>query len=304
MSSNNFLIVISGPTAVGKTELCVSLAKRLNCEIISADSRQFYRELNVGTAKPTSEEMQGVRHYFIDYIPVQKELSSGAFELEALDVISNIFENNDRTILAGGSGLYIQAVCDGMNDIPKVSLAYRDSLYKELEEHGLDPLLQELKTKDLVYYQAVDRSNPQRIIRALEVCRATGKPYSYFREDKKTQRPFHIIKVGLDREREDLFERINTRVDQMMQDGLLEEAKNLYRFRHLNALKTVGYKELFEYMDHQYDLSEAIRLIKRNTRRYAKRQLTWFKKDQEFTWFHPEDEEGILNYIQSGMSSM
>ncbi len=293
------MIVLAGPTAVGKTDLSIRLAKQLNCDIISADSRQFFKELTIGTAKPTAEEMSGVKHHFIDFLSVKEDFSSGKFELSVLQVLPGIFNKTNKVIMTGGSGLYIQAVCDGMNDIPQVDPQFREDLYEELDHHGLDALVQELKVKDPEYYVSVDKNNPQRIIRALEICRGTGNPYSSFRRDHKSKRDFEIIKIGLDRPRDDLFKRIDKRMDQMIARGLIEEVKRNYPYRHLNALKTVGYKEVFDYLEGKYDLEETVRLLKRNSRRYAKRQLTWFKKDPDFEWFHPENFKSILAYIQS-----
>lgn len=295
------LIVIAGPTAVGKTGLCIRLAQDLKCEIVSADSRQFFRELNIGTAKPTPRELQGARHHLVDHISMHEDFSAGKFETATLQLLKKLYKTYDHAIMTGGSGMYIQAVCEGMNEMPEVDMSFRDSLYQELEIHGLQALLEELKTKDPAYYAMVDHQNPQRIVRALEMCRATGMPYSSFRTDRNVQRPFKTIKIGLNRPREVLFERIDQRVDAMIAAGLMEEARQLYGFRHLNALKTVGYKEIFGYLDGKYDRTEAIRLLKRNTRRYAKRQLTWFKKDTEFHWFHPADYPDILKYITKKM---
>jgi tRNA dimethylallyltransferase len=292
-----FLIVVAGPTAVGKTSLTVNLAKKLQCEIVSADSRQFFKELSIGTAKPTLEEMGGITHHFIDFLSIHDEFSAGMFELSVLEILHKLFTESDLVIMTGGSGLYIQAVCEGMNNIPSVDARFRQELYEELSRHGLPPLLEELKVKDPVYFQNVDIKNTQRIIRALEICRGSGMPYSAFREDKKTEREFEIIKIGLDRERHDLFDRINRRMDEMIAMGLFEEAKNNYPNRNLNALKTVGYKEIFDFLDGKYDMPEAVRLLKRNSRRYAKRQLTWFNKDQEFVWFHPDQFDDILFHI-------
>lgn len=297
MKRTKYLIVLAGPTAVGKTRLCIKLAKKLNCDIISADSRQFFKELAIGTAKPNLDEMDGVVHHFIDFISIEEEFSSGKFELAALEVLSKILKKRDYALMTGGSGLYIQAVCAGMNDIPKVDARFREELYGELDQHGLALLAEELRVKDPEYYNQVDKSNPQRIIRALEICRGTGQPYSSFRHDKKSTRDFEVIKIGLERDRDELFARINLRMDQMIEAGLFEEANKYYQQRHLNALKTVGYKEIFEYLDGTYSKEEAVRLLKRNSRRYAKRQLTWFKKDQEFTWFHPEEMGKILAHI-------
>ncbi|MCK5703436.1 MAG: tRNA (adenosine(37)-N6)-dimethylallyltransferase MiaA [Cyclobacteriaceae bacterium] len=297
MNSKNFLIVISGPTAVGKTSLCVNLAHELRCEIISADSRQFFKELSIGTAKPTQAELKAVPHHFVDFISINQEFSAGKFEMAVLTLLTGLFKKTNRVLMTGGSGLYIQAVCQGMNDIPDLDMNFREELYEELENHGLQVLLEELSIKDPEYFNSVVQSNPQRIIRALEVCRGTGQPYSSFRTDQKVERDFEIIKIGLNRDRQELFSRIDQRMDEMIDAGLFEEAQKFYNERHLNALKTVGYKEIFGYMDRKYNKTEAIRLLKRNSRRYAKRQLTWFKKDPEFIWFHPDNFDEILNYI-------
>ena len=298
MASPKYLIVIAGPTAVGKTDFCIKIAKKLQCEIISADSRQFYKELSIGTAKPSKQEMKGVKHHFIDFISVDQEFSAGKFELEVLRLLPELHNKNHLALLTGGSGLYIQAVCKGMNDIPEVDAKFREELYQELDVHGLQMLLEELRIKDPEYYRMVDQSNHQRIVRALEICRGTGLPYSSFRTDKHVTRDFDVIKIGLDRERGELFQRINQRVDTMFAGGLIDEVKNVLDRRHLNALKTVGYKEIFGLLDGEYDVEEATRLLKRNTRRYAKRQLTWFKKDPEFKWFHPDQMDEVLSYIK------
>jgi tRNA dimethylallyltransferase len=296
------MIVVVGPTAVGKTNFCIRLAKKLDCEIISADSRQFYKDLSIGTAKPNTAEMSGVKHHFIDFLPIQEEFSAGKFEMAVLALLDKIFNKNNRVIMTGGSGLYIQAVCEGMNEIPHVDSLIRKSLYQELESHGLAPLVEELKVKDPVYFEQVDIRNTQRIIRALEICRGTGNPYSSFRTDQKTSRDFEMIKIGLERSREEIFGRIDNRMDEMIKNGLFEEAERFYSTKHLNALKTVGYREIFGYLDGAYDKNEAIRLLKRNSRRYAKRQLTWFKKDAEFNWFHPDDFDLIIHYITEKLS--
>lgn len=303
MNSKNFLLVITGPTAVGKTMLCVNLARELQAEIISADSRQFFKELSIGTAKPTQKEMKGIRHHFVDFISIDQEFSAGKFEQATLKLLPELFKKTYLALMTGGSGLYIQAVCQGMNDVPDVDLSFRKELYKELEIHGLELLLEELKIKDPEYFHSVDHNNPQRVVRALEVCRGAGQPYSSFRADNNIKRNFEVIKIGLDRDRQELFTRIDQRMDEMIETGLFEEASKFYDKRHLNALKTVGYKEVFEYLDGAYDKTEAIRLLKRNTRRYAKRQLTWFKKDPEFTWFHPNDFDEILTFIQSKINN-
>ncbi len=288
------LIVIVGPTAVGKTSLSIQLAKHYHCDIISADSRQFYKEMLIGTAKPTPEEMQGVRHHFIDSHRVTETFSAGRFEVAALQLLEELYQKQDIVILAGGSGLYVQAMLEGMNDIPPVPQYYRDALYKELAREGLDHLVEELRCVDPLYFNQVDKKNQQRVIRALEVYRATGHPYSQFRDDKPRERSFDTIKIGLELNRELLFERIDRRVEKMVDNGLFDEVKLLLPFRNVYALQTVGYKEVFGYLDGDYDRMEAIRLIKRNTRRYAKRQLTWFKRDPDIHWFHTDQVGEIM----------
>lgn len=292
------LIVIAGPTAVGKTAFSIDLALALDSEIISADSRQFYKEMHIGTAKPSLSEMKGVIHHYIGFLSVGDYYSAGMFELDVLQKLDVLFEKHPYVILTGGSGLYIKAVCEGMNEIPDPDLAIRAQLYEELENKGLDALVVELAEKDPVYCQTADLNNPQRVIRALEVIRDTGRPYSAYRSDKTVQRPFRLLKIGLDREREELYHRINVRVDQMIAAGLLEEAKGLWPLKHLNALQTVGYRELFAYLDGLCDFEEAIRLMKRNSRRYAKRQLTWFKADPEMHWFHPDQITEAKQWIE------
>ncbi len=299
--NNRYLIVVVGPTAVGKTMVSILLAKHFQCDIISADSRQFYKEMSTGTAKPAPEEMKGVRHYFIDSHSINEEFSAGRFEVAGLRLLEQLFQKQNAVILTGGSGLYVQALCEGMNDIPSVPKHYREQLYKELAESGPDPLLVELKRADPLYFKKVDQKNRQRVIRALEVCRATGKPYSSFRSDKPAERNFKTIKIGLNLPREELFERIDRRVDEMVKNGLFEEAERLLPFRDTYALQTVGYKEVFGFLDGEYDRREAIRLIKRNTRRYAKRQLTWFKRDPEIKWFEPQCTAEMIEYVKDRM---
>ena len=286
------LIVVAGPTAVGKTALCLSLARHFNTEIISADSRQFYREMNVGTAKPTPEELAQVPHHLINSLSIQQSYDVKQFETDALAAIDAIFEKSNVAIAAGGSGLFIKTLCEGIDEMPSAPPEVRQNLEDKLKAEGLEALTRQLKTLDPTYYQQVDLANPQRILRALEVCIATGQPYSSFRKEnnrKEKNRPFSIIKIGLERERNELYERINLRVDEMLDNGLLEEARQLYPYRQLNALQTVGYQEIFGYLDNNYDWKEAVRLIKRNSRRYAKRQFTWFKKDAAMQWFSLTD---------------
>jgi tRNA dimethylallyltransferase len=291
------LIIIAGPTAVGKTELCLRLAKELNTEIISADSRQFYREMNIGTAKPSPEELATVKHYFINSHSIAAEYSCGAFEADALALLQQLFREKQVVILTGGSGLYIQALAEGLDEMPETEPAVRQQLMAELAESGLEGLLNQLQRLDPVYYKQVDRANPQRVVRALEVCISSGQPYSSFRSRSRKERPFRIIKIGLNRERPELYQRIDLRMDQMLAQGLAEEATALYPYRDHNALQTVGYKEIFDYLEGRQDWPETVRLLKRNSRRYAKRQLTWFSKDPEFKWFHPDNWAAILAYI-------
>lgn len=284
------LLVISGPTAVGKTDLCVRLAQHLHTEIVSADSRQFFRELTIGTAKPTPEEMQGVPHHFIDSHSIQEEYNAGRFEQDALALLQELFRKHQVVILTGGSGLYLQAVTEGFDDMPAALPEVREQLQQELAEGGLGPLVDELARLDPITYDRIDRQNHQRVLRALEISRSTGQPFSSFHGQKKAaERPFRIVKVALNREREELYQRIDQRMDQMLASGLEAEARALYQFRHHNALQTVGYKELFDYFEGHYDYAEAVRLLKRNSRHYAKRQLTWLRRDPEYHWLHPAE---------------
>lgn len=291
------LIVITGPTAVGKTALCLDIAKHFDIPIINADSRQIFRELKIGTARPTEEQMQEVKHYFVGILGLEDYYSASLFEQQVLELIDQQFQTHDYALMAGGSMMYIDAVCDGIDDIPTIDDATRDLMKKRLAEEGLEKLCEELKILDPDYYDIVDRQNPRRVVHALEICTMTGKPYTSFRKREKRERPFRIIKIGLNRPREELYERINRRVDQMMAEGLLDEVQSLYPRRSLNALNTVGYKELFDYIDCRWPLEEAVERIKGNTRRYARKQLTWYKKDEQIRWFHPDDKETIINYI-------
>jgi tRNA dimethylallyltransferase len=298
-----YLISLVGATAVGKTEIAIKVAQYFDTEIISADSRQFYIEMNIGTAKPNWSELQLVKHYFINSHHIAQEYNAGQFEKDALTTLAHIFKNKDIAILTGGSGLYIKAVCEGFDTMPEIEMETRQNLQKELVSEGLATLLEELKQKDEVYYYQVDKANPQRILRALEVIRTTNQSYSSFRNQstessQDNKRPFEIIKIGLDRPREELYERIEKRIDVMIEQGLLDEVKSLYPYRHKNAMQTVGYQEIVEFLDGHYDWEEAIRLLKRNSRRYAKRQLTWFRKDNEIKWFHPEELDVIIHYIE------
>lgn len=302
-AKNNYLLVIAGPTAVGKTELCIKLAKNFNTVIISSDSRQFYKETNKGTAKPTLQEMECVPHYFVDNKSIFDDYDVRKFEKDALELLEKFFINQKLVIMTGGSGMYIDAICQGLDEIPEVDPQIRSSLNAFYQEYGLEKLQQKLLELDPEYYQEVDLKNPHRLIRACEVSIGTGRPFSQYRIKKISPRPFYIIKVGLERDREELYQRIDHRMDLMIADGLFEEAEKLYAHRHLNALQTVGYSEIFGFMEGKYNREEAIRLLKRNSRRYAKRQLTWFRKDKTIKWFHPDQYDQVLNYIQSQISS-
>ena len=292
------LIVIAGPTAIGKTSLSIYLAKLFNCSILSADSRQFYKEMTIGTAKPSANEMKGIPHYFINSNFISEEYNVGKYETDAINLLDKLFTENNIQILVGGSGLYIDAVCKGFDELPEADFEVRNKINDLYKEKGIEGLQNLLKGLDEVYYYKVDLQNPQRIRRALEVCLTSGKTYSSLREGKIKKRNFNIIKIGLNTKREDLYERINIRVDEMMKHGFLDEVKQLKSYKHLNALQTVGYKELFDYLDGKMELDSAINLIKQNTRRYAKRQLTWFRRDEEIKWFEPGNETDILNYIK------
>ena len=291
------LIVITGPTAVGKTALCLDVAKHFHIPVINADSRQIFQELKIGTATPTEEQMQQVHHDFVGMLGLDDYYSASLFEQQVLELLDRQFLTSDYALMAGGSMMYIDAVCDGIDDIPTIDDQTRTMMKQRLADEGLEALCEELRQRDPEYYEIVDRQNPRRVVHALEICLMTGKTYTSFRKREKRQRPFGIIKIGLNRPREELYDRINRRGDQMMADGLLEEAKALYPKRHLNALNTVGYKELFDYIDGRWPLEEAVERIKGNTRRYARKQLTWFKKDESIRWFHPDETETIIKYI-------
>ncbi len=291
------LIVIVGATAVGKTAFCIELAKALNTVIVSADSRQFFKEMSIGTAKPSEEELNAVKHYFINSHSIAQELSAGDFERECLDLLAVLYQNHDDIIVTGGSGLYIKALTDGLDDFPEVPQKVRATLNEQLENEGLGPLQELLKKHDPEYYAQVDIQNSQRVVRALEVCLATGLPFSTYLNKNVSKRPFETIIIGLERAREELYERINLRVDLMMESGLLDEVKSLYSYRNTYALQTVGYQELFDFIDKVHSLARAVELIKRNSRRYAKRQLTWFKKQTDL-WYSPEDLKKVLSLLK------
>ena len=275
----------------------MDIAKHFGIPIINADSRQIYRELKIGTARPTDEQTQAVRHYFVGTLSLDDYYSASLFEQQVLQLLDQLFLTSDYALLTGGSMMYIDAVCDGIDDIPTIDDETRRLMKQRLADEGLEALCEELRRLDPEYYEIVDSQNPRRVVHALEICTMTGKTYTSFRRRERRQRPFSIVKIALNRPREELYERINRRVDQMMSDGLLEEARVLYPRRELNALNTVGYKELFDYLDGRWPLEEAVERIKGNTRRYARKQLTWYKKDEQIRWFHPDDKESIIDYI-------
>lgn len=305
------LIIILGPTAVGKTDLTLSIAEKLKCPILNCDSRQIYKGMEIGTASPTQEQQERVKHYFVGKLELDEYYSAAKYEEEVLSLTSELFKIHDTLMLSGGSMMYIDAVCNGIDDIPTVNEDVRSSLKQRYQEEGIDKMLAELKLIDPLHYDTVDHKNWKRIIHALEIFYTTGKPYSSFLTrktlrniDKKTNttnRPFRILKIGLERPREELFERINSRVDAMINSGLLHEAMTLYKHRNKNALNTVGYKEMFNVLDGTWELPMAIERIKKNTRVYAKKQLTWFKHDNEIKWFHPDDIEEIHKYIEENL---
>ena len=297
MKSQYNLILIVGPTAVGKTELCINLAKKYQTEIISCDSRQFYREMNLGTAKPTSNELSEVPHHFINSRSIEENYDVKQFERDAIELLDSLFLKNNVVIMTGGSGLFADAVVGGLDEMPTIDPSVREQVIRDYQEHGITFLQSEVQRMDPDYFEMVDQQNPQRLMRALEVVRGTGMPFSSFRIKKKKDRPFNVVKIGLERPRLELYERIEKRMDQMIQAGLFDEADALFRKRHLNSLQTLGYTEIFDFLEGKYDRAEAIRLLKRNSRRYAKRQLTWFKKDPDIKWFNPENQENIFDYI-------
>lgn len=295
------LIVVVGPTAIGKTKLAIDIAQNFDAEIISSDSRQFYQEMEIGTAVPSQEELAAIKHHFIQHISIVKDYSVGDFEREALEFIQEYFEKKEILVMVGGSGLYEKAVTQGLDNFPEIPAEIRTRLNQELSRFGLEKLQKELAEKDSMYFSKIDENNPQRVIRALEIIRGSGKTYSSFLNQEKKARDFDVIKIGLTAEREMIYERINQRVDVMMKNGLLEEVKKLYGFKALNALQTVGYRELFAYFEGEYDLNFAIEEIKKNTRRFAKRQLTWYRKDNLVQWFDFRNKELVINYLNKKM---
>lgn len=298
-SKHGTLVVIVGPTGSGKSALAVKLALHLNAPIISTDSRQVFRGIPIGTAQPTAEELAAVRHYFIADREVEDDFNCGKFEDEALALLEQLFKESEYVMAVGGSGLYVQALCEGMDDLPNADPALREELKSRLESEGLESLVSELRSLDPKYAEEVDLCNPARVMRAVEVCLATGCPYSKQRKGVIAERPFNIIKIGTDMPRDVLYDRINRRVDMMVRDGLEGEARAVYPKRQLNALQTVGYRELFDYFDGLCTFDEAVELIKRNSRRYAKRQLTWFRRDGDTAWFNPDHIDAIIEYVDS-----
>jgi tRNA dimethylallyltransferase len=300
---NNILIVLLGPTGVGKTDISIDIARHLGCDIISADSRQFYREMKIGTAVPSEKQLSEIRHHFIRFISVKEYYSSSLFERDVLGLLPGLFTGKNIVLMTGGSGMYIDAVCDGTDDIPDIDPDVREKINKKYEEEGIEGLRMALKLFDPVHYEKVDLKNHKRIIRALEICETTGHPYSSFLTKQKRDRDFEVLKIGLKRTRDMLYSRINLRVDQMIEAGLEEEARSLYELRHLNALNSVGYKEFFDYFEGKIRREKAIELIKRNSRRFAKRQMTWWGKDKSITWFDAGKPEQIIDFVESRIIS-
>ena len=300
--STKRLLVIVGPTGSGKTDLSIRLASHYAAPILSTDSRQVYRGMPIGTAQPTFDQLQAVEHHFIASHDIKDYLSCGEYEVQALARLEKLFAGHDYVVAVGVAGLYVRALCEGMDDLPQADESLREEMDRWLAEEGLGALAEKLRELDPEYYRIVDLNNPARVVRALEVCLQTGMPYSRQRTGIRRARPFEIVKIGVDLPREELYDRINCRVDRMLADGLEAEARALYPYRELNALQTVGYREFFDYFDGRIGYDEAVELIKRNSRRYAKRQLTWFRRDPEIRWFRPDDDAAMINYIDFGKS--
>ena len=294
-------IIISGPTAVGKTSAAIQVARHFKTEIISADSRQCYRELHIGVAKPSPEELASVKHHFINSHSIHDEVSAAGFEQYALQCVHTIFQQHDVAVMTGGTGLYIKAFCEGIDEIPPILPGIRENIMADFERSGLPWLQQQVKEEDPLYYSTGETQNPQRLMRALEVMRSTGRSIRSFQQGKKTTREFRIIRTALELPKEELHRNINHRVDAMMEQGLLEEAQSLLPWRHLNALQTVGYTELFDYLDGKSTLEQSVEAIKKNTRQYAKRQMTWFRRDKEISWFTPQDIRSLIDHSQAGI---
>ncbi len=302
--STKSLIVIVGPTGSGKTDLSIAVAEHFSAPIISTDSRQFYRGIPIGTAQPDEEQLRRVEHHFIASHDLTDDFNCGAYEVAALKRLEELFLTHDVVVAVGGSGLYIKALCEGMDDMPEADAEVRQRLAERLEKEGLEALVEELRERDVDFYEIVDKKNPARVLRALEVCITTGQPYSSLRSGEKREREFSIVKIGTDMPREVLYERIDKRVDIMVEQGLEQEARAVYPQRALNSLQTVGYREMFDYFDGTIGRDEAIELIKRNSRRYAKRQLTWFRRDEAIKWFHPSEREQIIEYLEANICTL
>lgn len=298
------LIVLIGPTGVGKTELSLRLAEHFHTCIVSADSRQLYADLKIGTAAPTPEQLRRVRHHFVGTLKLTDYYSAAQYEADVLKLLETLFDEQDTVLLTGGSMMYVDAICKGIDDIPTVDAETRQLMLHKYETEGLEQLCAELRLLDPEYYKIVDLKNPKRVIHALEICYMTGKTYTSFRTSPKKEHPFRIVKIGLTRDREELYDRINRRVEQMMEDGLLEEARRVYPYRNLNSLNTVGYKEMFKYLDGEWTLPFAMEKIKQNSRIYSRKQMTWFKRDEEIRWFHPEQEAEILEYCRQAIQNV
>jgi tRNA dimethylallyltransferase len=297
------LIIILGPTGVGKTNLCLKICEHFKTPVISADSRQIYKEIPIGTAAPTAEEMSRITHYLVGTHELTDYYSAALFEAQVTEILEKLFTQTDTATMCGGSMMYIDAITKGIDDIPTIRPDIRRAIHEQYIKEGLGPILQELASADPTHYNIIDRKNYKRVLHAVEVCRQTGQPYSSFRTNKAKDRPYRIIKVGLIRDREELNDRINKRVEEMLAAGFLEEARRVYPLRNYNSLNTVGYKELFAYFDGQYDYDFAVEKIKRNTRVYARRQMTWFKRDTSITWFHPDDEQAVIRYIEQSLKN-
>lgn len=299
MNQQQNLIVLVGPTGVGKTELSLAIAEHLSTDIISADSRQLYEKLKIGTAAPTPQQLARVKHHLVGTLELTDYYSAAKYEAEVLTLLQDLFQKHPTYLLTGGSMMYVDAVCKGIDDIPTVDKLTRETLLKRHKEEGLDQLVGELKLLDPTYYDRVDLKNHKRVLHALEICYMTGKPYSSFLTQEHKQRPFNIIKIGLERDRQELYDRINLRVHEMIKDGLVDEVKQVIEHKELNSLNTVGYKEIIQYLEGEWSLEFAIQKIQQNSRNYAKKQMTWFKRDQDIKWFHPDEKAAILEYIDN-----
>ena len=299
MNNGKTLIVLIGPTGVGKTDLSIRIAEKYNSPIISADSRQLYSELKIGTAAPSEEYLKRIKHYFVGTLKLTDYYSAAQYESDVMELLDALFKNHDTILLTGGSMMYIDAICKGIDDIPTVDSETRRMMMEKYENEGLERLCSELKLLDPKYYSIVDLKNPKRVIHALEICYMTGKTYTSFRTGNKKQRPFNILKIGLSRDRDELYERINRRVDIMISEGLIDEVKSVYKYKELNSLNTLGYKEIIQYLDGNWTLDYAIDKIKQNSRIYSRKQMTWFKRDNEINWFNPDNEEDIMEFIES-----